>query len=66
MKFRLGTKVTGARKGNDGVTLSMEPAKGGAAEELKADIVLLSIGRRPTPRARSGRGRRGDWTNAAG
>ncbi|HEY7580792.1 MAG TPA: dihydrolipoyl dehydrogenase [Acetobacteraceae bacterium] len=47
MKFRLGTKVTGARKGNDGVTLSIEPAKGGAAEELKADIVLLSIGRRP-------------------
>ncbi len=25
----------------------MEPAKGGNAEELKADIVLLSIGRRP-------------------
>jgi dihydrolipoamide dehydrogenase len=47
MKFRLGTKVTSARKGNDGVTLSIEPAKGGAAEELKADIVLLSIGRRP-------------------
>jgi dihydrolipoamide dehydrogenase len=46
MKFRLGTKVTGARKGNDGVTLSIEPAKGGAVEELKADIVLLSIGRR--------------------
>jgi dihydrolipoamide dehydrogenase len=46
MKFRLGMKVTGARKGNDGVTLSIEPAKGGAAEELKADIVLLSIGRR--------------------
>ena len=47
VKFRLGTKVTRARKGNDGVTLSIEPAKGGAAEELKADIVLLSIGRRP-------------------
>ena len=30
MKFRLGMKVTGARKGNDGVTLSIEPAKGGA------------------------------------
>ena len=47
MKFRLGTKVTSARQGNDGVTLGIEPAKGGAAEELKADIVLLSIGRRP-------------------
>src|SRR5438067_844012 len=42
IKFRLGTKVTGARKGNDGVTLSIEPAKGGEAEELKGDIVLLS------------------------
>jgi dihydrolipoamide dehydrogenase len=42
----LGTKVTGARTGNDGVTLTLEPAKGGPAEELKADIVLLAIGRR--------------------
>jgi dihydrolipoamide dehydrogenase len=41
IKFRLGTKVTGARKANDGVTLSLDP--GG---EIKADIVLLSIGRR--------------------
>jgi dihydrolipoamide dehydrogenase len=47
LKFRLGTKVTGARSGKDGVTLTLEPAKGGAAEELKADVVLLSIGRRP-------------------
>jgi dihydrolipoamide dehydrogenase len=47
IKFRLGMQVTGARKGNDGVTLTIEPAKGGNAEELKADIVLLSIGRRP-------------------
>jgi dihydrolipoamide dehydrogenase len=47
IKFRLGMKVTGARKGNDGVTLTIEPAKGGTAEELNADIVLLSIGRRP-------------------
>jgi dihydrolipoamide dehydrogenase len=46
MKFRLGMKVTGARNGNDGVTLSIEPAKGGPVEQLKADIVLLSIGRR--------------------
>jgi dihydrolipoamide dehydrogenase len=47
MKFRLGHKVTGARKGNDGVTLSVEPASGGAAAELRADVVLVSIGRRP-------------------
>ncbi|MBV9736319.1 MAG: dihydrolipoyl dehydrogenase [Acidisphaera sp.] len=47
MKFRLGTKVTAARVGNDGVTLTLEPAAGGAAETLRADIVLLAIGRRP-------------------
>ncbi len=46
MKFKLGSKVTGAKKGKDGVTLTVEPAKGGAAETLKADVVLLSIGRR--------------------
>ena len=46
IKFRLGTKVTGARKGNEGVTLTVEPAKGGPAEEIKADVVLVSIGRR--------------------
>jgi dihydrolipoamide dehydrogenase len=47
IKFRLSSKVTGATTGNDGVTLTVEPAKGGAAEQVKADVVLLSIGRRP-------------------
>ncbi len=46
LKFRLGSKVTAAKQGNDGVTLTVEAAKGGAAETLHADIVLLSIGRR--------------------
>jgi len=46
MTFKLKTKVTGAAKGKDGVTLTLEPAAGGAAEELKADVVLLAIGRR--------------------
>jgi dihydrolipoamide dehydrogenase len=46
LKFRLGSKVTGAVKGNAGVTLTVEPAKGGPTETLNADIVLLSIGRR--------------------
>ncbi|HQT67377.1 MAG: dihydrolipoyl dehydrogenase [Rhodospirillales bacterium 20-60-12] len=44
--FKLGTKVTGVKTAKDGVTLMLEPAKGGAMEELKADIVLLSIGRK--------------------
>jgi dihydrolipoamide dehydrogenase len=47
LAFRLGTRVTGARKGDDGVTLTLEPAKGGAAEELTAEVVLVAIGRRP-------------------
>jgi dihydrolipoamide dehydrogenase len=47
IKFKLSTKVTGAVKAADGVTLTVEPAKGGAAEELKAEVVLVSIGRRP-------------------
>ena len=47
LTFRLSSKVTGARVGNDGVTLSVEPAAGGPAEEIRADVVLLAIGRRP-------------------
>ncbi|TDH62535.1 dihydrolipoyl dehydrogenase [Dankookia rubra] len=47
LKFRLKSKVTGAVKSAEGVTLTVEPAAGGAAEEVKADVVLLAIGRRP-------------------
>jgi dihydrolipoamide dehydrogenase len=47
MKFKLGTKVTGTQVGSEGVVVRTEPAKGGAASEIKADIVLLAIGRRP-------------------
>jgi dihydrolipoamide dehydrogenase len=46
MKFRLKTKVTGAKQDAKGVTLTLEPAAGGKAEELRADVVLLAIGRR--------------------
>ena len=44
--FKLSTKVTGATVENAGVTLTLEPAKGGATEQLRADYVLLAIGRR--------------------
>ncbi|HEX3954699.1 MAG TPA: dihydrolipoyl dehydrogenase [Stellaceae bacterium] len=47
MVFKLATKVLGATPGNDGVALDLEPAAGGEREQLAADIVLLSIGRRP-------------------
>ncbi len=47
MEFRLSTKVTAANKTADGVSLALEPAKGGAAETLACDIVLVAVGRRP-------------------
>lgn len=47
MSFRLGTKVTGAKTSKSGVSLTLEPAAGGAAETLDADYVLVAIGRRP-------------------
>jgi dihydrolipoamide dehydrogenase len=47
IEFRLSTKVTSATRKGDGVTLTVEPAAGGAAETLEADVVLVSIGRRP-------------------
>lgn len=47
MTFHLSTKVTGAKAGKDGVTLTLEPAEGGEAQSLEADVVLVAIGRRP-------------------
>jgi len=47
MSFKLGSKVTGAKAGAKGVTLTVEPVAGGASETLSADYVLLAIGRRP-------------------
>jgi dihydrolipoamide dehydrogenase len=46
MKFKLGYKVTAAKPGKDGVAVTIEPAKGGPAETLNADVVLIAIGRR--------------------
>jgi dihydrolipoamide dehydrogenase len=49
--FKLGSKVTGAKATKTGVSLTVEPAhgnkEGGEEETLKADVVLVSIGRRP-------------------
>jgi dihydrolipoamide dehydrogenase len=44
-KFKLGHKVTGATINGEQVTLTVEPAAGGEAETVTADIVLLAIGR---------------------
>jgi dihydrolipoamide dehydrogenase len=47
VEFKLSTKVTGAKSAKDGVTLSMESVDGSKKETMKADVVLVSIGRRP-------------------
>jgi dihydrolipoamide dehydrogenase len=46
-EFKLSTKVIKAERKGDTVTLTVEPAAGGTAETLEADVVLVSIGRRP-------------------
>jgi dihydrolipoamide dehydrogenase len=45
--FKFKTKVVGAQKGADGVTLTLEPAAGGEQSTLTADVVLVATGRRP-------------------
>jgi len=48
LKFKLGHKVTGVKEGEGkNLEVSVEPAKGGDAETMTCDIVLVSIGRRP-------------------
>ncbi|MBD9481341.1 dihydrolipoyl dehydrogenase [Pseudomonas sp. PDM14] len=47
MAFKLGSKVTSAVVDGKSVSLTLEPAAGGAAESLQADYVLVAIGRRP-------------------
>jgi dihydrolipoamide dehydrogenase len=48
MEFKLSSKVSGVDKQDNGaLKVSVEPAKGGAAELLDADVVLVAIGRKP-------------------
>jgi dihydrolipoamide dehydrogenase len=47
MTFKLGHKVTGAETHKSKVKLTIEPAKGGDAEVIEAETVLVAIGRRP-------------------
>ena len=46
-EFKLGAKVTGVAKAKKGATVTFEPVKGGAAETIEADVVLVATGRRP-------------------
>ncbi|XP_078446569.1 lipoamide dehydrogenase 2 [Wolffia australiana] len=47
MKFMLKTKVVGVDASGTGVKLTVEPAAGGPATTLEADVVLVSAGRIP-------------------
>jgi dihydrolipoamide dehydrogenase len=45
--FKLGTKVTGVDTSGKTLVAQIEPAAGGTAEKLEADIVMVAIGRVP-------------------
>jgi dihydrolipoamide dehydrogenase len=47
MSFKLASKVTKVAGGGTGHKVTIEPAAGGAAETVDADVVLVSIGRVP-------------------
>ena len=47
LKFKLNTKVTGATKAGDKITVSVEGVKDGKTEDLEADVLLVCVGRRP-------------------
>ncbi len=46
MAFKTSTKVVKAESDKKGVTLTLEPAAGGTQETLKADVVLVAVGRK--------------------
>jgi dihydrolipoamide dehydrogenase len=45
--FKLGSKVTAVDTSGPTLKVSVEPAAGGAAETIEADVVLVAIGRVP-------------------
>src|SRR5690349_1763633 len=47
MTFKLSSKVTAVDTSGKTLKVMVEPAKGGAAETIEADIVLVAIGRVP-------------------
>lgn len=47
MIFKLGNKVTGIKKNGAAQVVTVEPAQGGEAETIEADVVLVAIGRIP-------------------
>ncbi|MDP3523861.1 MAG: dihydrolipoyl dehydrogenase [Hoeflea sp.] len=47
MEFKLGAKVTGVKTSGKGAKVSFEPVKGGDAQTIDADVVLIATGRKP-------------------
>jgi dihydrolipoamide dehydrogenase len=47
MTFKLGAKVTGVDTSGKTLKAHVEPAAGGAAETIEADVVLVAVGRVP-------------------
>ncbi|TPP07080.1 dihydrolipoyl dehydrogenase [Rhizobium glycinendophyticum] len=47
IEFNLGAKVTGVEKSGEGAKVTFEPVKGGQAQTLEADVVLVATGRKP-------------------
>ena len=47
MTFKLSSKVTAVDSSGKRLKATVEPAKGGAAETIEADVVLVAIGRVP-------------------
>ncbi|HTO32618.1 MAG TPA: dihydrolipoyl dehydrogenase [Pararhizobium sp.] len=45
--FKLGAKVTGVEKSGAGAKVTFEPVKGGEAQSIDADVVLIATGRKP-------------------
>ncbi len=47
MEFHLSSRVTKVEAGKGGAKVSVEPAAGGEATVMDADVVLVAVGRRP-------------------
>ena len=47
MQFKLSSKVTGATSSRFSVNLDVESVDGSSSETLKADVVLMAVGRKP-------------------
>ncbi|MCB1427296.1 MAG: dihydrolipoyl dehydrogenase, partial [Notoacmeibacter sp.] len=47
LTFKLGAKVTNVTRAKKGAEVTFEPVKGGDAETVASDVVLISTGRKP-------------------